>query len=48
MKSALRATEQSRLSAIRLILAAIEQQEVDTRQDLSERHVIQVLDKMAE
>ncbi len=46
MKSALRGGEKSRLQTIRLILAAVKQQEVDTRKELSEQDVISLLAKM--
>lgn len=46
MKSAMRAQDKARLGVIRLILAAIKQQEVDTRTELDEAAVLAVLDKM--
>ena len=46
MKSAMRAGEKSKLATIRLILAAIKQVEVDTRNDLDNSQVLAVLDKM--
>ena len=46
MKAALRAKEKQRLGAIRLILAAIKQREVDERIDLSEAQALAVLEKM--
>lgn len=46
MKSAMRNQEKDRLSAIRLILAALKQREVDERIDLSDEQVLAVLDKM--
>jgi len=46
MKAAMRAREGQRLSAIRLLLAAIKQREVDERKDLSDREVISVVEKM--
>lgn len=46
MKTALRAREKQRLGAIRLILAAIKQQEIDTRTDLDDPQVLGVMDKM--
>lgn len=46
MKSAMRSGEKSRLQAIRLILAAVKQQEVDTRRALADRDVIVILTKM--
>ena len=46
MKSALRARETARLSAVRLLLAAIKQREVDERKDLSDADVVAVIDKM--
>ena len=47
MKSALRAKDKPRLTAIRLILADIQQQEVDTRSKLNDSQIVIVLDKMA-
>jgi uncharacterized protein YqeY len=46
MKSALKAGEKRRLGAIRLILAAIKQREVDERIELDDTQVLAVLDKM--
>lgn len=46
MKSAMRNQEKDRLSAIRLILAAIKQREVDERIELSDDQILIVLDKM--
>ena len=46
MKAALRAGDKPRLSAIRLILAAVKQREVDERITLDDNQVIAVLDKM--
>lgn len=46
MKSAMRSGEKSRLQTIRLILAAIKQQEVDTRKELTDQDVITILTKM--
>ena len=46
MKGALRQGEKSRLAAIRLILAAIKQQEVDTRCQLDDSQIMSVMDKM--
>lgn len=46
MKAAMRARESARLAAIRLILAAIKQKEVDERIELSDADVLAVLDKM--
>ena len=47
MKSAMRAKDRERLSTVRLILAAIKQQEVDTREDVSDDEVLLLLDKMS-
>ncbi|HEY3486934.1 MAG TPA: GatB/YqeY domain-containing protein [Gammaproteobacteria bacterium] len=47
MKASLRAGEKERLAAIRLILAAIKQREVDERIELTDADVIAVLDKMS-
>ncbi|RTZ63779.1 MAG: GatB/YqeY domain-containing protein [Aquificaceae bacterium] len=46
MKSAMRNKEKGRLLTIRTILAAIKQQEVDTRLALDDADVIAILDKM--
>jgi uncharacterized protein len=46
MKSALRARESARLSAIRLLLAAIKQREVDDRKELSDAEIVAVVEKM--
>ena len=46
MKAAMRARDKERLAAIRLILAAIKQREVDERRELDDAAVLSVLDKM--
>ena len=46
MKAAMRAKDAPRLSAIRLILAAVKQREVDERKDLTDADIVTVLDKM--
>jgi uncharacterized protein len=46
MKAAMRAKDAARLSAVRLILAAIKQKEVDERIELGDAEVISVLEKM--
>jgi hypothetical protein len=46
MKAAMRAKQPARLSAIRLILAAIKQKEVDERIELSDADVVAILEKM--
>ena len=46
MKTAMRARDSARLGAIRLLLAAIKQREVDERIELSDADVIAVIDKM--
>ena len=46
MKSAMRARDAARLSAIRLILAAIKQKEVDERVELTDADVVSILEKM--
>ena len=46
MKSAMRARQAARLSAVRLLLAAIKQREVDERKPLSDADVVAVIDKM--
>lgn len=46
MKAAMRARDKERLAAIRLILAAIKQREVDERITLDDAQVIRVLERM--
>jgi uncharacterized protein YqeY len=46
MKDAMRAKDKVRLGAIRLILAAVKQREVDERIELDDTQVLVVLDKM--
>ena len=46
MKAAMRAKESARLSALRLLLAAIKQREVDERIELDDGAVLAVVDKM--
>jgi uncharacterized protein YqeY len=46
MKSAMRAKDSARLNAIRLLLAAMKQREVDERIELSDTQVIEVIEKM--
>jgi len=46
MKTAMRARDSARLSAVRLILAAIKQREVDERKELSDAEVTSVIEKM--
>ncbi|HUH92356.1 MAG TPA: GatB/YqeY domain-containing protein [Casimicrobiaceae bacterium] len=46
MKTAMRAKETARLSAIRLLLAAIKQKEVDERVELSDADVSAIVDRM--
>jgi uncharacterized protein YqeY len=46
MKNAMRARDTARLSAIRMLLAAIKQREVDERIELSDADVLSVIDKM--
>lgn len=46
MKSAMKAKEAARLGAIRLLLAAIKQREVDERIELDDAAVIAVIEKM--
>lgn len=47
MKTAMRAKEKDLLLTIRTILAAIKQQEVDTREDLNDTDVLAILDKLS-
>lgn len=46
MKSAMKAGDKDRLKAVRLILAAIKQIEVDTREELDDAAILGVLAKM--
>jgi uncharacterized protein len=46
MKDAMRAKNVARLSAIRLLLAAIKQREVDERKELADADVLAVIEKM--
>ncbi len=46
MKSAMRAKETARLGAIRLLLAAIKQREVDERIELTDTDIIVIIEKM--
>jgi uncharacterized protein len=46
MKAAMRAKDSARLSAIRMLLAAIKQREVDERITLSDEQVVTAVDKL--
>ena len=46
MKAAMKAGDKRRLGAVRLILAAIKQKEVDERKELNDGDVLSVLEKM--
>ncbi|HXJ09293.1 MAG TPA: GatB/YqeY domain-containing protein [Burkholderiales bacterium] len=46
MKAAMRAKDSARLSAIRLLLAALKQREVDERIELSDADVLSAVEKM--
>ena len=46
MKSALRAKETARLGAIRLLMAAMKQREVDERIELDDVAIVAIIDKM--
>jgi uncharacterized protein YqeY len=46
MKIAMKAKEAQRLSAIRLLLAAVKQREIDDRKDLSDAEIASVIEKM--
>ena len=46
MKAAMRARETARLAAIRLLMAAVKQKEVDERIQLDDAAVVTVIDKM--
>ncbi len=47
VKSSLKNGDKDRVSALRLLLAAIKQREIDSRQQLSELEVIQIITKLA-
>lgn len=46
MKESMRTQAKERLATIRLILAALKQREVDERIELTDEHVLAILDKM--
>jgi uncharacterized protein YqeY len=46
MKDAMRAKDAARLSAIRMLLAAVKQREVDERRELADADVVAVVDRM--
>lgn len=46
MKTAMRAKDTARLAAIRLLLAAMKQREVDERIDLTDTDILSIIDKM--
>lgn len=46
MKTAMRARDSERLSAIRLLLAAIKQREIDDRTELDDSAVVSIVDKL--
>ncbi len=46
MKAAMRAKDAARLSAIRLLLAAMKQREVDERIELSDADILAIIEKM--
>ncbi len=46
MKAAMRAKDASRLGAIRLLLAALKQREVDERIELSDEQILSIVDKL--
>src|SRR5437588_10107746 len=46
MKAAMRAKDAARLSAIRLLLAALKQREIDERIELADADVVSVIEKM--
>ena len=46
MKAAMRARDAARLSAVRLLLAAVKQKEVDERIELTDADVLSVIEKM--
>ena len=46
MKTAMRGHEKERLATIRLIMAALKQREVDERIELTDEHILAILNKM--
>ncbi|MDB5765157.1 MAG: GatB/YqeY protein [Herminiimonas sp.] len=46
MKAAMRARETARLGTIRLLTAAMKQKEVDERIDLTDNHILAIIEKM--
>ena len=46
MKTALKAGEKDRLSVIRMLLAALQTREIETREELSDADVLQVVEKL--
>ena len=46
MKTAMRARDSARLSAVRLLLAAMKQKEVDERVDLADADILVILEKL--
>jgi uncharacterized protein YqeY len=46
MKDAMRAGEKDRLSVIRMLLAAIQTREIETREELSDNDVMQIVEKL--
>ena len=46
MKDAMRNKEKTRLAAIRMLLSAIKQIEVDQRVEITDQHILTILDKM--
>ena len=46
MKAAMKAKDATRLSAIRLLLSAVKQREVDERKELSDADILAVIEKM--
>ena len=47
MKSAMKSGDKNTLGAIRLILSAIKDKEIETREDVTDKDVTDVLQKMA-
>jgi hypothetical protein len=46
MKAALRAGEKVRLGTIRMLIAAVQQREIDDRRELTDADVLQIVDKL--
>ena len=47
MKTSMKSGDKARLAAVRLILAAVKDKEVDLREELDDEKIIEVLQKLA-